>query len=819
MSLYAEVILPLPLRDTFTYSVPEEMSAVIQHGSRVYVQFGKRKHYTGIVVHLHTNAPIGYEVKPISAMLDPAPIIRYPQIRFWEWISNYYLCSIGETYRAAIPSGLKLESESYITLSDDAEPDSDTINEREAEIIIELKTGKKMKLADIKCLSGASLASTVNRLLDKGIITMDERTVSRYRPKKESYVRLLGGNISDNEYLHILFGKVSRSLKQERMLIAFLELARNEQTSEVKREALFEKSGITSTAVLKGLADKGILEVFKKETNRFKSESDRTTVNLPKLSTLQTDAYNAIVESWREKNVVLLRGVTGSGKTEIYTRIINDCLKNGNQALYLVPEISLTTQLTDRLRKVFGSRLVVYHSKFTDSERVDIWRKVLDSVEPMVVIGARSALFLPFHRLGVVVVDEEHESSYKQYDPAPRYNARDAAIMLASMHGAKSLLGSATPSIETYYKALHGKYGLVELTERYSGTSLPDVKIIDMKEERKRKLSNGIISSYLHSALTHELSEKRQAIIFQNRRGFAPYVVCKECGWTPKCVNCDVSMVYHKNVNLLKCHYCGHSVTLPSICPACGLPGIEVYGYGTERISDDIHEAFPEARVARMDLDTTRNKDAYQEIIERFSKGDTDILVGTQMVSKGLDFGNVGIAAVMNADTMLNMPDFRASERAFNMLVQVAGRAGRRDHKGEVIIQTTDTNNLVLKDAATHDYCSYYEREIAERQEMQYPPFTKIINIYLKHKDSQLIDRAAMRYGEALRSVFGQRVLGPTQPPIGRIASYYYRMLMLKIEVNASMTKVKSLLAQIYERLMSERDLRTVVVYYDVDPA
>ena len=593
----------------------------------------------------------------------------------------------------------------------------------------------------------------------------------------------------------------------------------NSQTDlkDVEKSRLLTTAGITP-GTLRSMVDKGIFEIYKKSINRFALDSDETSVNLAPLSEAQEKAYREIVSSLNTNPIHLLHGVTGSGKTEIYTHLMAEVLEAGNQVLFLVPEISLTTQLSDRLRKVFGQRLLVYHSKFSDSERVDIWRRLLSGNEPLVVLGARSSVFLPFSRLGLVIVDEEHEASFKQYDPAPRYNARDVALMLARMHGAKSLLGSATPSIETYYKATTGKYGLTSLTERFEGATLPDVTILDMKELRKKKEVKGILSSPLRKRILSTLQDKRQAIMFQNRRGFAPVVVCDQCGWSPKCRDCDVSLVYHKNTGLLRCHYCGFTQLLPKLCPACGQNSIRIFGYGTERIAEELHEEFEGYRVARMDLDTTRNKDAYQEIIEEFARHETDILVGTQMVSKGLDFGEVTTVGVLNADTLLNFPDFRSNERAFNMLEQVAGRAGRRQEKGEVMIQTVKPDHEVLQFVKHHDYAGFYKKEIADREKFGYPPFTKIINIYLKNRDGLACDRGAVAFAMALRNVFGERVLGPEKPFVSRIATYYLQSIMLKIEAAASMKKVKDLLRSVLASVANNPDIKSSTIYYDVDP-
>lgn len=817
MPRYADVILPLPLRDTYTYEVPGD--AFVEHGSRVFVQFGPRKYYTGIVFRVHDTPPAGYDVKRIITVLDPDTIVRYPQIKFWEWIADYYLCSVGEVYKAALPSGLKIESETYVALRDDyADRVEDCpLSEAEARIIQTLDSLKRVKVSELAKKSELRYpAPIVSRLVEKGIISTDEYAQDRYRAKMVSVVRLAVK--PDEATLHDIFDRVRRSPKQEQLLIHFLELSgvlRHKADPTVEKSELLRKSG-ASPAILRALAEKGILEVFKKEVNRFHTEVGED--HLSALSPIQRNALDSISAQWKEKDVVLLRGVTGSGKTEIYAHLISEALREGKQVLYLVPEISLTTQLTDRLRKIFGMRLLVYHSKFSDNERVDIWRKMLEGHEPLIVLGARSSVFLPFSMLGLVVVDEEHEASYKQYDPAPRYNARDAAILLASMHHAKVLLGSATPSVETYHKSLGGKYGLVELLERHEGGSLPSVNVVDMKKERKKKTNLGILSSRLFEATRKALAEGKQAIMFQNRRGFATTVVCSQCGWVPKCVNCDVSLVYHKGLGQLRCHYCGYSVALPDLCPACGMDGVEKYGYGTERIAEELKECFPDAKVQRMDLDTTRNKDAYQEIIDRFSRHDTDILAGTQMVSKGLDFANVRIVGVMNADTLLHYPDFRSRERAFDMLVQVAGRAGRRNECGEVVIQTTDPDNDVLKNVVSHDYLAFYNEEIEDRRRFAYPPFVKIINICLKSKDPRLLGSVAVSYTQRLRKIFGDRVLGPEAPPVGRVASYYMQVIMLKAETGVSMRKVKKILLDVYAAMASGGGMRGVSVYYDVDP-
>ncbi len=820
--MFAEIILPLPLYSTFTYSVPEEMQPDLKKGSRVLVQFGRKKYYTGIVEHLHSEAPAGYDVKPIMALLDPTPIVRFPQLKLWHWIAEYYLCSPGEVYKAAVPTGLKPESETYVSLNEDFEaPEGYHLTEAQANVIQALHEKKRLKISDIENATGLKHgARVVNTLMEAGIVEIDEKVVERYKPKKTTLVELTI-NRDDNDGLHEFFNLTTRSRQQEKALIAYLDMSgwmRHQETlTDVSRDKLMEVSGV-SPAVLRALVDKGIFRIVKKSISRFNPAPGSHKPTLSPLSPAQATALDELRNTFKDHRVSLLHGVTGSGKTEIYTHLIAGALASGNQVLYLVPEISLTTQLTDRLRKVFGDSLLIYHSKFSDNERVDVWKRLLSSNEPLIILGVRSSVFLPFARLGLVIVDEEHEASFKQYDPAPRYNARDAAIMLASMHGAETLLGSATPSVETYYKAKNGKYGLVTLSERFEGSVLPEVEIVDMRQQRKKKLNKGILSQPLRLATSEALKDGKQAIMFQNRRGFAPVVICQQCGWTPKCHNCDVSLVYHKNSGLLKCHYCGYCQPIPKMCPACGQNTIEVYGYGTERIAEEMHQEFTGYKVARMDLDTTRNKDAYQEIIEEFANHETDILVGTQMVSKGLDFEKVSVVGVVNADTLLNFPDFRSNERAFNMLEQVAGRAGRRQDVGKVFIQTTKPDDCVLEHVKAHDYSSYYNEELEERRKYSYPPFTRIINIYLKNKDAASADMGAVILAKALKEVFGDRVLGPEKPFVSRVALWYIQCTMLKIEAGASMKKVKDLLRAVHARLAAVPQIKSSIIYYDVDP-
>lgn len=819
--LYAEVILPLPLFGTFTYSIPTTLEGKAAVGHRVIVPFGRKKYYTGIIESITPVAPEGFEVKDISSVLDPWPVVKHPQLKLWEWIAEYYLCTAGDVYKAAVPAGLKVESETFIELNPDYEEMPDArMTDREAIIMQSLDHNGKMTPAEISKKTGLnSIESTISSMVERRMLIIAEKLIERYRPKKETLVRLAVDR-NDNEAMHKVFDAVKGAKKQEMMLITLLDNLNKRQQQqlppEVPRQHLLEQSGL-SPAILAALASKGIVEIFTREINRF-NYTGTEQGELPKLSAPQSEALDSIHRMFIDKNVTLLHGVTSSGKTEIYIHLIDYILKKGSQALYLVPEIALTTQLTRRLQKVFGKRVIIYHSKFSDNERVDIWKRMLHDPSPCVVIGARSSLFLPFSRLGLVIVDEEHESSYKQFDPAPRYNARDCAIVLASMHGAKTLLGSATPAIETYYKALNGRYGLVTLSERYEGVQLPLIEIVDLNDERRRGRISGPMSARLAMMSREAMKGGEQVILFHNRRGFAPVVVCKQCGYVPKCQNCDVSLTYHRKAGEMVCHYCGATYKLPTICPACKEPAIEVYGYGTERIEEIAESSFPGARIMRMDLDTTRNKDSYLNIINDFSLGKADILVGTQMVTKGLDFERVSLVGILNADNLINFPDFRASERAFNMLEQVAGRAGRRNKRGLVIVQTSQPAHPILSYLQAHNYEGFYEHELEERRRYGYPPFTRVINIYLKHRDENLLIRAAAGYAETLRHLFGNRILGPDEPHIARIQSLYIRKIMLKVEIQASMSKVKAILRSVYEAQMADKSLRSLVVYYDVDP-
>lgn len=794
------------------------MAASINVGHRVVVPFGARKYLTGIVESLTPYRP-DFDVKEIAVMLDDRPIVRHPQLKLWGWIADYYMCGIGDVYKAAIPAGLKIESETFVEINPDYEPGDGiaAMTECEAAIMQLLAHEGNLPVAAIeKSTKIQGITKLVGDMIERGMLVVSEKIVERYRSQKIKYVRSLVDESNRKE----AFEAVRRARQQEQLLLALMEMSRKKPgcvSVDVPRQELLSRASVTP-AILNELVKKGLAEVYCKEVNRFKFDGEGSG-ELPRLSAPQQQALDEIFRLWTGKATVLLHGVTSSGKTEIYTHLIQRQLDMGNQVLFLVPEIALTTQLTGRLQAVFGNRVVVYHSKFSDNERVDIWKKMLHESEPWVIIGARSSLFLPFSRLGLVIVDEEHESSYKQSDPAPRYNARDVALLLASMHGAKSLLGSATPSVETYYKAQTGKFGLVTLSKRYGDHPLPPLRLLDLTSARKKKALVGPLSVDSVSAINDALNSGKQAILFRNRRGFAPIARCSQCAWIPKCVNCDVSTTYHRSTNRMVCHYCGATYPLPDLCPQCGQPSVEVLGYGTERVEDEVDKIFPGRQILRMDLDTTRNKDNYESIIEKFSSHKADILIGTQMVTKGLDFKDVSTVAVLNADELINFPDYKSSERAFSMLEQVAGRAGRHDSAtAQVMIQTYQPDHQIFPFLLQHDYVGFYNAEIEERRRYNYPPFSHVIYIYLKHRNNGELQSFSKAYAEMLRGLLGNRVQGPDQPKVSKVKSLYIQKIMIKVEATASMSKVRQLLKETYQAMASIPTLRTSTIYYDVDP-
>lgn len=758
METYVELILPLPLPRFFTYSVPEEWVPDVKPGSRVVVPFGKKKFYTGIVRQIHSTKPEGFEVKPVSIILDPAPILLPSQLKLWEWIASYYLCSIGDVMKAALPSGLK--------------PEGDT----------------------------------------------EEGLRKGFRPRTEIVLRL-APRMKDEKTLSTTIDLLKRAHKQQELLLTFLNMdghAEGKEGKPILRNELLNH-GNTSPALINALLKKGILEQYEQEIGRLSQES-LPTVPLHPLNTHQEKALEEIRSQWKGKSICLLHGVTSSGKTEIYVHLIEEALARGEQILYLVPEIALTTQITERLKRIFGSRLGIYHSKFSDEIRVEIWQKQLSDQPYEIILGARSSLFLPFRKLGLVIVDEEHENSYKQFDPAPRYHARNAALVLASFFQAHVLLGSATPSIESYHLAQQGKYGLVTLNKRYKEIQLPRIIPVDIKELRRKKRMNSSFSPLLLHAIQEALEQREQIILFQNRRGFSPMIECKTCGWVPRCKNCDVSLTYHKSTNRLTCHYCGYTESVPTTCPVCEEKNLISRGLGTERIEDEISTLFPHIRVARMDVDTAHTRSQYETILSDFDAHKIDILIGTQMISKGLDFDKVSIVGILDADTMLNFPDFRAHERAFQLMAQVAGRAGRKGKQGTVILQTRSIDHPIIRQVISNDYPSLFHAQMQERSLFRYPPHYRLIYLYLKHREARIAEEAARHITQILRNYLYGRVMGPVEPVIARVQQLFIRQTILKIEHTASTEHIRQLLHYAQQELLSHSTYRSVIIYYDVDP-
>lgn len=820
MKKFADVILPLPLHGCFTYSLPAEWADDVRTGCRVVVPFGRRKYYTGIVRSVHHCVPVGYEVKEVSALLDAAPILLSGQFAFWEWIADYYLCTPGDVYKAALPSGLKLESETIVEYNPDFEAES-PLPEKEQKVLELLLTEPEQSVTKLEKESGIrNILATVKSLLDKEAIFVKEELRRTYKPKTETCVRLTAA-ASNERRLHFFFDELQRRApKQLDLLMKYIELSGclgGNELKEVSKTELLQRASATP-GVFNGLAERGVFEVYRREVGRLDATGFKDVVALNALNGHQRQALHDIRESFLTKNVCLLHGVTASGKTEIYIHLIEETLRRGKQVLYLLPEIALTAQITERLQRVFGSRLGIYHSKFPDAGRVEIWQKQMTEESYDIILGVRSSVFLPFRNLGLVIVDEEHENTYKQQEPAPRYHARNAAIMLASMCGAKTLLGTATPSVETWHNALSGKYGLVGLKERYKELQMPEIIPVDIKELHRKKRMNGPFSPLLLQYVREALERKEQVILFQNRRGFAPMIECNTCGWVPKCKNCDVSLTYHKGLDRLTCHYCGYTSPLPRACPACEGTDLRNRGFGTEKIEDDVKALFPEARVARMDLDTTRTRAAYERIISGFEQGKTDILIGTQMVSKGLDFDHVSVVGILNADTMLNYPDFRAYERAFQLMAQVAGRAGRKNSRGRVILQTKSPDHPIIPQVIANDYEAMAGGQLAERQMFRYPPYYRLVYVYLKNRNETLLDLMAQTMAGKLRAVFGGRVLGPDKPPVARVQTLFIRKIVLKIETDAPMARARELLVRVQKEMVAEDRFKSLIVYYDVDP-
>ena len=771
---YVEVILPLPLEGTFTYTVPDALLNKVVPCVRLLVPFGKTKTYIGICDTYPSDHPNnnndndGIEYKAILAILDDGPVLLPQQLQLWHWIANYYMSPIGDVYKVALPSGLKGEDS--------------------------------------------------------------------YKPHTEEYV-CLGKQFRGEQELHIALDGLARATKQQKVLMSYLELSGianvpelvstdvtqtdNKQHNQLRAVSKDELRNTThcSLAIINSLIEKGILQTYRKEVSRLNNGYDKLQPNaIHALNDAQTIAYDKILLQMMAHNVTLLHGVTSSGKTEIYIHLIFKALQEHKQVLYLLPEIALTVQITNRLRCVFGNKLGIYHSRYNDEERVEIWQKQLSNEPYEVILGARSAVFLPFQRLGLVIIDEEHENSFKQQDPAPRYHARSVAIVLAQMYGAKTLLGTATPSIESYRNAQLGKYGLVTLSQRYKDIQLPTIEVVDIKDLRRRKLMSGPFSPRLIAAVRNALQRGEQAILFQNRRGFAPMIECRTCGWVPHCPNCDVSLTYHKSMNVLTCHYCGYTERVPEQCPNCESKDIKGRGYGTEKIEDEIMEVFPDARIARMDLDTTRTKNAYERLINDFSAVKTNLLIGTQMVSKGLDFDHVSVVGILDADNMLNYPDFRAYEHAFTMMAQVSGRAGRKGKQGLVILQTRNPELPVIQQVVNNSYTAFYKSQLEERTAFHYPPFFHLIYIYIKHRNNDIVESASMELGSRIREIFGNRVLGPDKPTVARVKTLHIRKIMLKLENGIDYKLAKQYLRSIRDTMMKEKRYGALTIYFDVDP-
>lgn len=814
-TLFAEVILPLAIPKFYTYRVPFELNDELAIGKRAVVQFGKSKIYTAIIASISEKAPVSYEAKYLIDIIDEQPIITQKQLKLWDWIAEYYLCYTGEVMAAALPSALKLASETKIILSNEEGIDKTTLNDKEFIVVDALEIQNELTLQEIsKILGQKTIFPIIKSLLDKRIVFISEEINDKFKPKTVKLVRL-NSFYEDKENLKALFEILGKSPKQLDALLAYIKLQKEDV--KITRTILTEASG-ASAAVIKALIEKGIFEVKEEVISRFSFDNQENTNDF-NLSEPQQKAFDEIKQSFKEKPVTLLHGITSSGKTQLYIRLMEEYLALGKQVLYLLPEIALTAQIVERLKFHFGNQIVVYHSKFNDNERAEIWQKVLKN-EAKIILGARSSLFLPFADLGFLIVDEEHEASYKQYDPAPRYHARDVAIVLANIYQAKVLLGSATPSLESYFNATtQQKYGLVKLDVRYSGVNLPQIEVVSITEEKARKTIKENFTSILLNRIEEAIQVKEQVILFQNRRGYVPILICQTCGNTPKCINCDVSLTYHKASGKLHCHYCGYREDNITECPACGSKHIAYKGLGTEKVEDDLRVMLPDLKIGRLDYDTTRNKNAHQHIITDFEEKRLDVLVGTQMVAKGLDFDNVTTIGVINADSMLQFPDFRAYERSFQLLSQVAGRAGRRDKQGKVIIQTYDTKNRVIQQIVNNDYEAMYRHEILERKQFKYPPFYRLIHIDIKHKDFAKTQQIAEGFAKELKKVLGDLVIGPQTPLIGRIRNYYIQTIILKIDLqHQSIPKIKDYLRKEISNFEANKLNKGSYIVVNVDP-
>ncbi|MGK0325607.1 MAG: primosomal protein N' (replication factor Y) [Polaribacter sp.] len=804
--------MPIPIQKTFTYSVTEDEAVFLQKGMRVAVSFGKTKMYTGLVYNIHQTAPNLYEAKEIHQILDETPLVNELQLKHWQWISSYYMCSLGDVYRASLPSAFLLESETII-YKNDAFTEDATLADDEFLIFEALQHQSQLTIHQVADILGKKkVMPIVNQLIKKSVITIKEEIYEQYKPKLVKYVRLHSDYNSDDS-LEKLLDELSRAKKQREAVLGFFQLSSTKKP--IKAKDLEEKVAVSST-ILKSLVAKGIFEFYHIKTDRIQYKGD--TNDLKVLNEFQEKALSEIKETFKKKDVTLLHGITSSGKTEVYTKLIQEVLDEGKQVLFLLPEIALTTQIITRLQFYFGEQISVFHSKYSMNERVEVWNNVLENkTKARIILGARSSIFLPFSNLGLIVVDEEHETSYKQFEPSPRYNARDAAIVLAKIHQAKILLGSATPSLETYFNAQQNKYGFVEINRRHGNVQLPKIELINVKEKQRKKEMTGHFSDRLLKLIQEALDQKEQIILFQNRRGFSPVVECKTCGVSPQCPNCDVSLTFHKFKHELRCHYCNYQRAMPNSCGACGSNTLDNKGFGTEQIELELKELFPDFKIGRMDLDTTRGKHGYQKIIGAFEAREIDVLVGTQMLSKGLDFDNVSLVGVLNADTMLNFPDFRAHERAYQMMVQVSGRAGRSKKQGNVAIQTYNPFHQILQQVSVTNYAEMYKEQLQERWQYKYPPYYRLIKITLKHKDYSKVDNGVNWLFKALYNSFGEYVLGPTAPAVSRIRNQYIKNIVIKIPPKQNLANTKNHLSKIKNTFEAVNDFRPIRFIIDVD--
>jgi len=816
MPNFIDVILPLPLQKRFTYAISEAEASFLKEGMRVAVPFGKSKVYTAITAAIHQNPPQVYEAKPINQILDKTPLVTSYQLKFWFWIASYYMCAEGDVLKAALPGAFLLESESILQLTKNASIQETELGDEEYLVIEALQRQSSIKIQEVmKILDKKTVLPVINALVKKGLVVLNQEIYELYKPKKIRYVRL--NPFYDNEAkMHQLLDELEKAPKQKEALLSFFSI-KAQHKKPLKVKDLSDSSGV-SAAIIKSLIKKEILEEFYEKTDRvtFSGESSQKGIQL---SEIQQKAFSEIENGLKEQDVCLFHGITSSGKTEIYIKLIEKVIESGRQALYVLPEIALTTQLIERLRAYFGDKVLVYHSKYSVNERVEVYRHILeDSEKARIVIGARSSIFLPFANLGLVVVDEEHETSFKQFDPAPRYHARDAAVVLANLFKAKTILGSATPSLESYFNAQHHKYAFVELNRRYGNVLEPEIEIVDIKTKYKKKEMKGHFSDRMLAEIKDTLDVGEQVILFQNRRGFSPVLECNTCGHSPQCPNCDVSLTYHSHNNQLRCHYCGYHIAMQKKCMACDSPEITTKGFGTEQIETELKAIFPDYKTARMDQDTTRGKYAYEKLITAFEQQEIDILIGTQMLTKGLDFRKVNLVGIMNADNLLNFPDFRAHERSFQLMLQVAGRAGRTKKRGKVLIQSYNPHHQIIQQVSMGDYAGMYKDQLEERYNYKYPPFYRLIRITLKCRDYSKTNDGADWLATGMKNVFKENVLGPEFPPVARIRNEYYKNILLKIPQQQSLAKTKEMLQRIMESFKAIGAFRSIKVVINIDP-